>query len=74
MGHYTHLTLEEREMIMVLRHEGRRISEIASVTGRSKSTISRDLKRNHLWRHVYIASRAQQMYVPLSPSPQAVFR
>ena len=63
MGHYTHLTLEEREMIMALRHEGRRISEIARIIGRNRSTISRELKRNHLWTHVYIAVRAQQMYV-----------
>lgn len=62
MGHYSHLTLEEREMIMVLHHEGRRISEIARMMGRDKSTISRELKRNHLWKRVYIASRAQERY------------
>ena len=62
MGHYRHLTLEEREMIMALCHEGRRISEIARIIGRNRSTISRELKRNRLWKHVYIAVRAQQMY------------
>nr|MCR4677114.1 helix-turn-helix domain-containing protein [Sphaerochaetaceae bacterium] len=46
MGHYRHLTLEEREMIMALYHEGRRISEIARIIGRNRSTISRELKRN----------------------------
>ncbi len=63
MGHHTHLTLEEREMIMAFYHEGRGICEIARLIGRDKSTISRELKRNHLWLHVYIAVRAQQMYV-----------
>lgn len=63
MGHHTHLTLEEREMIMAFYHEGRSICEIARLIGRNKSTISRELKRNHLWARVYIAVRAQQMYV-----------
>lgn len=62
MGHYTHLTLEEREMIMAFHHEGRGPSEIARMLGRDKSTISRELKRNHLWTRVYIAVRAQQKY------------
>lgn len=62
MGHYTHLTLEEREMIMVLHHEGNGINEIARRIGRDKSTISREIERNHLWKYVYIASRAQEMY------------
>ena len=62
MGHHTHLTLEEREMIMAFHHEGRGICEIARLIGRDKSTVSRELKRNHLWTHVYIAARAQQMY------------
>ncbi len=51
MGHYMHLTLEEREMIMALHHEGRRASEIARAIGRDRSTISRELKRNRLWWH-----------------------
>lgn len=62
MGHYTHLTLEEREMIMAFHHEGRRASEIARLLGRNRSTISRELRRNCLWKHVYIAYRAQRMY------------
>lgn len=62
MGHYTHLTLEEREMIMVLHHEGCGNNEIARRIGRDKSTISREIGRNHLWKNVYIASRAQKMY------------
>lgn len=62
MSHYTHLTLEEREMIMAFYHEGRRTSEIAHLIGRNKSTISRELKRNCLWKRVYVAARAQLMY------------
>lgn len=63
MGHcYNHLTLEEREMIMVMYHENRSFSEIARAIGRDKSTVSRELDRNHLWKRVYVANRAQQMY------------
>ena len=62
MGHHTHLTLEEREMIMAFHHEGRGICEITRLIGRDKSTVSRELKRNHLWARVYIAARAQHMY------------
>ena len=46
MCRYTHLTLVEREEIMLLAHEGRGHGDIASATGRSKSTISREIARN----------------------------
>ena len=62
MGHYTHLTLEEREMIMVLYHEGNGINEIARLIGRNKGTVSREIKRNHLFKHIYVAEKAQRMY------------
>jgi len=62
MGHYNHLTLEEREMIMAFHQEGCGVCEIARRIGRDKSTISRELERNHLWKRVYLAVRAQQMY------------
>ena len=46
MGRYTHLTLAEREEIMLLAHEDRSHGDIAGATGRSKSTISREIARN----------------------------
>ena len=62
MGHYTHLTLEEREMIMVLYHEGDGICKIARLIGRDKGTVSREIRRNHLYKHIYVAEKAQRMY------------
>lgn len=46
MGRYHHLSLEEREDIMCLAREGLGPSEIARRTGRHKSTVSRELRRN----------------------------
>jgi len=43
---YTQLNYEEREKIAQLRQSQTSISEIARQLGRSKSTISRELKRN----------------------------
>ncbi|OSG94838.1 Helix-turn-helix domain-containing protein [Bifidobacterium adolescentis] len=43
MGRYTHLTLTEREEIMLLAHEGGSHGDIASATGGSQSTISREI-------------------------------
>lgn len=46
MSHYHHLTIFERESIFLLFNQGTSIRKIASITGRSPSTISRELKRN----------------------------
>ena len=43
---YTHLTIEERECLLILLKNGKNITEISKLMGRSKSTISRELKRN----------------------------
>ena len=48
MGQYKHLSLEEREGIMVSRSHGKSVGEIARRIGRSKSTVSRETKRNSL--------------------------
>ena len=61
MGHQIHLTLREREGIMLMRRDGRGVSEIARDIGRSKSTVSRELKRNSCERF-YRASTAQRHY------------
>ena len=46
MCHYTHLTPFEREKILFFLAEGKSITEIAHLLKRSKSTISRELRRN----------------------------
>lgn len=48
MGQYRHLSLEERDDIMVSRSHGKSVGEIARRIGRSKSTVSREIKRNSL--------------------------
>ena len=65
MGRYHHLSLEEREDIMCLAREGLGPSEIARRTGRSKSTVSRELSRNSFavgGGACYRASTAQRRY------------
>ena len=61
MRHHTHLTLTEREDIMIMHREGRKTTEIAEAIGRSKSTVSRELRRNSCQRF-YRASTAQARY------------
>lgn len=66
MGHHAHLTLQEREDIMVMRREGKGVTQIAGAIGRSKSTVSRELGRNMCAastpRPYYRASTAQARY------------
>ena len=59
MGQYKHLSLEEREDIMVSRSHGKSIGEIARRIGRSKSTVSREIKGNSF---------------PVGPGPGACYR
>ena len=61
MGRYRHLTIGEREDIMRMRREGRRVGEIAREIGRDKSTVSRGLRRNSCGR-LYRASTAQRRH------------
>lgn len=66
MCHHTHLTLSEREDIMMLRREGESVSAIARAIGRDKSTVSREISRNMCAkgtpREYYRASTAQKRY------------
>lgn len=41
-----HLVMEDREMIAVMKAEGRSFREIGEAIGKDKSTISRELRRN----------------------------
>ena len=61
MGHHIHLTLHEREGIMIMRRDGKSVSEIARAIRRDKSTVSREPSRNSCARS-YRASTAQRRY------------
>ena len=59
---HPHLTLEEREMIMKYQAMGFSLSKIAEAIGRSKSTISRELRRNSA-DEIYMPSIAHDLYL-----------
>lgn len=61
MSHYHHITPEEREKIFFLYAKDFSITQIAKETKRSKSTISRELKRNTLGEQ-YSPLKAQSLY------------
>lgn len=50
-----HLTVEERDRIAQLRHQGADQREIAKAVGRCPSTISRELRRNRTNGEYYAA-------------------
>jgi IS30 family transposase len=59
--HYAQLTSEERDIIAVLRAQGKGPNEIARVVGRHKTTIYRELKRNKSpVYNVYLPHRAHE--------------
>jgi len=61
MSSYNHLTIHEREEIMKLLVQGHSLSQIAKDINRSKSTISRELRRNCTGEE-YSAYTAQERY------------
>ena len=61
MCHYHHLALIEWEKIMFFRAQGKNLSGIAKELGRSKATISRELRRNNKDTS-YIPAIAHQQY------------
>jgi IS30 family transposase len=62
MSHYHHLSIEEREKILVLRTEGKSLRKIAGELCRSPATISRELRRNKAKKHAYSAVYAHRTY------------
>lgn len=62
MGHYTHLSMEERESILGYRAQGKSVREVAKQMERSPATISRELRRNREEGKRYSPSRAQRKY------------
>ena len=61
MRHYNHLTLSEREKIMYFQAKNYSVTAIANELHHSKSTISRELKRNS-YRGFYQPIDAQRNY------------
>lgn len=59
---YTHLTQDERYQIYILKKAGHDQSAIAQIMERSKSTISRELKRNCVARG-YRPKQAQELSI-----------
>jgi len=59
---YNQLSIEEREMIAVLKAEGKSIRKIGQAIGRSHSTIVRELDRNSppVHKGYYLATRADE--------------
>lgn len=62
MSHYTHLTIEEREKLYLMKAQGEKIRQIAAALGRAPSTISRELHRNQHKSRPYSPSAAQRRY------------
>ena len=60
---YNHLTINERACIAIYLKEEKNITEIAKMMKRSKSTISRELKRNTNINNEYNPIGAQRKYV-----------
>lgn len=59
MSCYHHLTIEERECLMLSHEQGESVRQIAKKLGRAPSTISRELRRNP---GPYRATTAQKNY------------
>jgi IS30 family transposase len=57
--HYRHLTVNQRERVAKMYHEGHSLADMAKALRRSKSTVSRELSRNGTpIRHLYSPCRA----------------
>lgn len=46
MGRYSHLSIEEREDVMLLARQHKGVGEIARTIGRGRPAVSRELARN----------------------------
>lgn len=62
MNTHKHLSINEREKIMLMLAQGIKPSKIASMLGRSRSTISREISRNCKLNQAYGANTAQINY------------
>ena len=62
MSHYHHISIEEREKILILLKEGKSIRAIAIVLRRAASSISREIMRNTKCKAGYSAVEAEKKY------------
>jgi len=62
MSHYRHLSMEEREKILILHREKQSLRSIGKAIGRCVSTVSREIRRNSAPRHDYSAIEAERKY------------
>ena len=69
MSDGTHLRLEEREQLAVLKAEGLSLRAIAARLGRAASTVSRELRRNALPKGGYLPVHAQGCYLERRQGP-----
>jgi IS30 family transposase len=61
---YRHISLEERDKIAEMKSLGQTVTEMAMALGRSKSTLSRELRRNATPAYkVYLSHRAHERAV-----------
>ena len=70
----THLRLEERERLAVLKAEGLSLRAIAAQLGRAASTISRELRRNALPKGGYLPVHAEGCYLERRQRPAVLER
>ena len=63
MSHYTHFTTVEREKILFFLAQSKSLSFISKELNRSKSSISREVKRNSDANGIYSPSNAQRKYL-----------
>lgn len=59
---YRHLTIDERESILKMHSEQKKLTEIAALIGRDKGTVSRELSRNLSSTGDYKPHLAQRYY------------
>lgn len=62
MSHYHHLSMNEREKILILYTKKQSMRVIAREIGRSVSTVSREIKRNSMSKCEYSAVEAEKAY------------
>lgn len=62
MSHYHHISIEEREKILILLKEEKSIRSVAITLGRAASSISREITRNTECKRGYSAVEAEKKY------------
>lgn len=63
MSHYTHFTIAEREKILFSLAQSKSLGFISKELNRSKSSISREIKRNSDTNGIYSPSDARRKYL-----------